>query len=71
MDNKVKNLIALRSNLITIILTLTAGIIGLILSDIIFTKIVVFIIVGIYFDLIFIINAINVNSKLYDITKDK
>ena len=42
MDNKVKNLIALRSNLITIILTLTAGIIGLILSDIIFTKIVVF-----------------------------
>ena len=70
MENKIKNLIELRTNLITIILTLTAGIIGLFLTNFpILTKTVLSFI-GIYLDTLFIINVININNNLFELTKD-
>lgn len=69
-DNQIKNLIALRSNLITIIIALTAGVAGLLLSNIAFYKISFFLVIGIYFDVLFIINVITTNKDLYRLTKE-
>lgn len=67
---QISNLIALRSNLVTIILTLTAGIIGLTFTNVVFTIKAILCIIGIYFDILFIINVISINQKLFNLTKD-
>ena len=61
-DNK--NLISLRSSLVTIIIVISGGIAGLILSDISALKFAFLMALGIYFDLMFLINAIKVNAKI-------
>ena len=58
---QISNLIALRSNLITIILTFT---------NVVFTIKAILCIIGIYFDILFIINVISINQKLFNLTKD-
>ena len=68
---QIKNLIALRTNLITIILTLTAGIIGFIFTNTIISVKTILCAIGIYFDLLFIINVIAINQKLFNLTKDE
>lgn len=68
MDNDFKesnkNLINLRTNLITIILVLTSGIMGLIYTDISFLQKSFALIPGAYFDLLFIYNVIKINEIL-------
>lgn len=59
-----KNLINLRTSLITTIVVLTGGIVGIYLTDIgVITK-TIFIIFGIYFDILFISNVLDINKKI-------
>ncbi len=67
---QISNLIALRSNLITIILALTAGIIGFVFTNVVINIKIILCTIGIYFDLLFIINVISINQKLFNLTKD-
>ncbi len=64
LEESNKNLISLRTNLITIILVLTSGIMGLIYSDIILLHKAIPLIFGIYFDVLFISNVIQINRIL-------
>lgn len=59
-----KNLISLRTNLITIILVLTSGIMGLIYSDMQLYQKFFPLILGVYFDLLFISNVLHINKIL-------
>ena len=62
-DNK--NLINLRTNLITIIIVLTGGIIGLILSqNLNIFGIIMLIIPGLYLDFVFFCNILSINNKI-------
>ena len=65
-ETNINNLINLRTNLITIIVVLTGGLVGLMLSDIDFYRSVIFIVIGIYFDVLFIRNVIDVHNKIND-----
>ena len=60
----ITNLINLRTNLITIIIVLTGGLVGLVLSDVNIFATLFFIIPGLYFDILFIINVININQLI-------
>lgn len=64
IELKIQNLINLRTSLITVIVVLTGGVIGLILSDINIIKTIGFIILGIYFDILFICNLLTINDKI-------
>lgn len=58
------NLIQLRTSLITLIIVLTGGLVGLTISaDFSLIKLF-FIFLGLYFDLLFLRNVINVNDKI-------
>lgn len=62
-----KNLINLRTNLITAIIVITSGIAGIILTkSFSFLNIVVLLIPGIYFDILFLRNIMNINCKIYE-----
>ncbi len=61
---KVKNLIALRSNLFTCIIVLTSGIVGLFFVDNMHVQIFPFIAIGGYFDWIFLVNLLSVNNEI-------
>ena len=62
-----KNLIALRTSIIAVIIVLTGGIAGLILSrSFSLTNIVVFLIPGIYFDIVFLQNVLSLNDRIND-----
>lgn len=64
LEESNKNLISLRTNLITIILVLTSGIMGLFYSDIIWLHKIVPLILGVYLDTVFIVNVTQVNKLL-------
>lgn len=58
-----KNLINLRTSLINIIIILTGGILGLGYAE----KLnIILIIIGIYFDLMFLMNVLTINKKIND-----
>ncbi|MBQ8458905.1 hypothetical protein IJ541_02250 [bacterium] len=59
-----RNLISLRTSLITVLVVLTGGIVGLILSDIELIKRTIFIVFGIYFDVLFICNIMDINKEI-------
>lgn len=59
-----KNLISLRTSLITTIVVLTGGIVGLYLADIDLVRKVVFILFGVYFDILFICNILDINKEI-------
>lgn len=62
-----KNLINLRTNLITAIIVITSGIAGIILTkSFSFLNIVLLLIPGIYFDILFLRNIMNINCKIYE-----
>lgn len=62
-----KNLISLRTSIIAVIVVLTGGISGLILSrSFSLTNIVVFLIPGIYFDIVFLQNVLSLNDRISD-----
>nr|DAS85339.1 MAG TPA: hypothetical protein [Caudoviricetes sp.] len=62
-----KNLIALRTSIIAVIIVLTGGIAGLILSrSFSLTDIVVLLIPGIYFDIVFLQNVLSLNDRISD-----
>ena len=62
-----KNLIALRTSIIAVIIVLTGGIAGLILSrSFSLTDIVVLLILGIYFDIVFLQNVLSLNDRISD-----
>lgn len=68
-ETDINNLINLRTNLITIIIVLTGGLVGLMLSDIDFYRSIIFIVAGIYFDALFIRNVIDVHNNINDIIR--
>lgn len=60
-----KNLISLRNSLITVVVVLTGGIVGLILAEnMIFSMRIFFLISGIYFDFLFVCNIMDINKKI-------
>ncbi len=59
-----KNLISLRTSLITTIVVLTGGIVGLYLADIDLVRKIVFILFGVYFDILFICNILDINKEI-------
>ena len=61
-----KNLMGLRASLITVMIVLTGGIVGLILADIDFIKLIPLVILGLYFDFLFLCNIIEINRKIND-----
>lgn len=62
-----KNLIALRTSIIAVVIVLTGGIAGLILSrSFSLTDIVVLLIPGIYFDIVFLQNVLSLNDRISD-----
>lgn len=63
-ETDINNLINLRTNLITIIIVLTGGLVGLIFSEIKLITALFLAIPGIYFDALFIMNVINVNNLI-------
>ena len=60
----ITNLIHLRTNLITIIIVLTGGLVGLALSKMNLLILLFLIVPGIYFDFLFIVNVININNLI-------
>ena len=60
----IKSLITLRSNLITVMIVITSGIVGLFLANISTIKLVILLIIGIYFSLIFLTNLIYVHNEI-------
>lgn len=59
-----KSLINLRASLIVVLTVLNGGIAGLIVADINIYKFVFLLIIGIYFDIIFISNLLTINKKI-------
>lgn len=61
---KIKNLIALRNNLFTSVIVLTGGVAGLFFVNQPSTKLLPFILIGVYFDLVFLLNLLSVNADI-------
>ncbi len=59
-----KNLIALRTNLITAMIVLTSGIISLFLVELPIHKSVILFLIGLYFDALFLHNVICINNQI-------
>lgn len=65
-----KSLINLRASLIAVLTVLNGGIAGLIVSEINIYKFVFLLIIGIYFDIIFISNLLTINKKINNNLKE-
>lgn len=65
-----KSLISLRTSLIAVLTVLNGGIAGLIVSDINIYKFVFLLIIGIYFDIVFISNLLTINKKINNNLKE-
>ena len=61
---KLRTLVALRTNLFACIIVLTGGIFGLFYSSIELYKLLIFEILGGYFDLLFLSNLISVDNDI-------
>ena len=59
-----KNLISPRASSITTVVILTGCIVGIYLADIDFINKICFIIFGIYFEILFISNILDINKKI-------
>lgn len=59
-----KNLISLRTSLITTVVVLTGGIVGLFLSKFEIVSKIIFILIGLYFDILFICNILDINQRI-------
>ena len=59
-----KNLISLRNSLITVVVVLTGGIVGLLLSETELLPKLFFVLPGIYLDVLFASNVISINGKI-------
>lgn len=64
LEESNKNLISLRTSLIAVVALLTGGLVGLILSDVVTIAKIFFIILGVYFDLLFISDILAANDEL-------
>jgi len=64
LEEENKNLISLRTSLVPVIVVLTGGIIGIILSDINIILKVILLILGSYFEYLFIGNIVYANNKI-------
>ena len=64
LEESNKNLISLRTSLIAVVALLTGGLVGLILSDVVTIAKIFFIILGVYFDLLFISDIWAANDEL-------
>ena len=63
MEESNKYLISLRTSLIAVVALLTGGLVGLILSDVVTIAKIFFIILGVYFDLLFISDILAANDE--------
>lgn len=63
---KIKNLIAFRTNLFTCLVVLTGGVFGLFIIDIPVYKIVPLALLGIYFGILFLKNLLSINNKILE-----
>ena len=61
---KIKNLVALRNNLFTSVIVLTSGVVGLFFINQPFIKLVPFMLIGVYFDFVFLVNLLSINDKI-------
>lgn len=61
---KLKSLVALRTNLFTCVIVLTGGVVGLFFTDNKLTLIVPFVIIGLYFDFIFLQNMVSIHKEI-------
>ena len=59
-----KNLMSLRTSLITTVGVLTGGIVGLFLSEFEIISKTIFIVIGLYFDILFICNILDINQRI-------
>ncbi len=59
-----KNLIHLRTSLITTVVILTGGIVGLLVSNINVILRIILLLSGFYFDFLFIMNIISINKEI-------
>ena len=59
-----KNLISLRTSLITTVVILTGGIVGLLVSNINVILRIILLLSGFYFDFLFIMNIISINKEI-------
>lgn len=64
LEESNKNLISLRTSLIAVVALLTGGLVGLILSNVVTIAKIFFIILGVYFDLLFISDILAANDEL-------
>lgn len=59
-----KNLISLRTSLITTVVILTGGIVGILVSNINVILRIILLLSGFYFDFLFIMNIISINKEI-------
>ena len=64
LEEENKNLISLRTSLITIVALLTGGIVGIAITDINIIFKIFLLVFGIYFEILFINNITNMNKKI-------
>ena len=69
-QEKIKNMIALRTNLFTTVIILTGGVLGLFFIEIPLSKLVLFLIIGVYFDFIFLSNLISIDRNITRIVEE-
>ncbi|MBQ9244641.1 hypothetical protein IJ182_00065 [bacterium] len=61
-----KNLMNLRTSLITVLIVLTSGLVGLLLGKIDSIRFYTLFTIGIYFDFLFLKNVLDINEKIKD-----
>ncbi len=59
-----KNLISLRTSIITVMIVLTSGTVGLLFINIALPQFIILLCFGIYFDLLFLHNVICINKEI-------
>ncbi len=59
-----KNLISLRTSLITTVVILTGGIVGLLVSNLNVILRIILLLSGFYFDFLFVMNIISINKEI-------
>ncbi len=64
LEEENKNLISLRTSLITIVTLLTGGIVGIAITDIDIIFKIFLLMFGIYFEILFISNITHLNKKI-------
>lgn len=68
LKETLKDLINLRTSLMTIIVVITTGLLGLLFTSISFEKFITLLLIGIYFDSMFLMNVLNINKEIKETT---